>query len=298
MTLELTGTEIAPRPDVPNPLDDRRRRHFPLPSGIGPKVAAVVLFVIVVVAILAPVLPLADPNAQSLTDRLTPPNREYPLGTDDLGRDQLSRLVYGLRISLIAAAEATAIGILIGAPLGLAAGHFQGWFDRIVTRVFDAIQSVPPLILAMAIVAALGRDLTSAMVAVGVAFSPRLYRVTRGVAMSISREDFIDAARSVGANGYHIIAKHTLPNVLSPLFVQISITIAFGMLAESSLSFLGLGVQPPKASLGSMLKSAASFRRDAAYLMIAPGVLIVIVVLCLSVLTESLRQYLAKRGRL
>jgi peptide/nickel transport system permease protein len=265
---------------------------------LSTRVAAATLGIVVAAAILAPLLPIRDPNAQSLADRLTSPNGTYLLGTDDLGRDQLSRLVYGLRISLRAALEATGIGVLIGAPLGLASGHLQGWVDRIVTRVFDAIQSVPPLILAMAIVAALGRDLTTAMLAVGVAFSPRLYRITRGVAMSIAREDFVEASRSVGAGGFHIISKHTLPNVLSPLFVQISITIAFGMLAESSLSFLGLGVQPPKASLGSMLKSAASFRRDAAYLMLAPGLLIVIVVLSLSVLTEALRRHLVSRGQL
>ena len=284
-------------PRSPRSLRRRTGARPPILRGPVAKGAAVVLTLLVLVAVLAPLLPLPDPNAQVLQDRLQGPSTAHPFGADDLGRDQLSRLVFGLRISLLAACQATGIALVIGAPLGLASGQLQGWVDQVLTRVFDAVQSIPPLILAMAIVAALGRDLTSAMIAIGVAFSPRLYRVTRGVALSISREEFIEAARSVGGTQLHIVARHTLPNILSPLFVQISVTIAFGMLSESALSFLGLGVQPPDSSLGTMLKTAAGFMRQAPHLMLAPGLLLVVVVGCLTVLTEALRAALATRGQ-
>jgi ABC-type dipeptide/oligopeptide/nickel transport system permease subunit len=253
-------------------------------------VALAVFVVIVLAAVLAPVLPLHDPNAQVLLDRLQSPSASHPLGTDELGRDQLARLLAATRISLWAALQATVVGVVLGVPLGLLAGTVGGRLDGVVSRAFDAVQSVPALILAIAVVAVLGRQLTPAMISIGVAFSPTFYRVSRAAASTVAGETYVEASRSMGQRTTRIVLDHVLGNVAAALVVVISTTFAFGILAEAALSYLGLGTQPPSASLGSMLTSAANLLNASPQLTIEPGLVIVVLVLCMSLVSDAVQS--------
>jgi peptide/nickel transport system permease protein len=258
---------------------------------------ALVVFVVVVLAALtSPVLPLANPNTQVLTDRLQGPGWHHWLGTDELGRDELARILAATRISLWAALQATVVGVALGVPVGLVTGLVAGRLDTVVSRVFDAVQSMPELILAIASVAVFGRALTPAMIAVGVAFSPTFYRVTRAAASTVSRATYVEASRSMGQGTVRIVFTHVLGNVASTLIVQISTTFAFGILAEAALSYLGLGVQPPAASLGSMLTSAAILLDTSPQLTILPGLVIVLLVLCVSQVSNALEYVTSDEG--
>ncbi|MCW2855321.1 MAG: dipeptide transport system permease protein DppC [Marmoricola sp.] len=254
-------------------------------------VALIVFVFIVAATLLAPLLPLADPNAQVLIDRLQGPTWHHWLGTDELGRDELARLLAATRISLWAALQATVVGVALGVPIGLTTGLLGGRLDGVVSRLFDAVQSMPALMLAIASVAVFGRQLTPAMVAVGVAFSPTFYRVSRAAASTVSRETYVEASRSMGQRTTRIVFSHIIGNVASTLIVQISTTFAFGILAEAALSYLGLGVQPPAASLGSMLTSAAILLNTSPQLTLLPGLVIILLALCVSQVSNAL-EYL------
>jgi peptide/nickel transport system permease protein len=294
MTVTEAVVAVAPvrRGESPGRRFVRRFRR----EGTAVVALAFLLFV-VVVAILAPVLAPFDPDAQSLVDRLQPPSREHLFGTDDLGRDVLSRMLYASRVSLIAAVQATAIGVVLGVPLGLAAGFARSWLDAVASRVADAVMSIPALLLALAIVGVLEPNLTSAMVAIGIVYAPRLFRVTRAAALSVREETYVEAARSVGAGPGRIVAGHVLPNVLSPLIVQISLAMGVAILFEASISFLGLGVQPPDASWGSMLGRSTRFFEEAPYLVVIPGIAILLTVLSFNVLGDGIRDSLGREIR-
>ncbi|HWN32029.1 MAG TPA: ABC transporter permease [Pseudonocardia sp.] len=259
--------------------------------------ALAVLVVLVLVSMVASLAPWRDPLAQTLRDRLQGPSLRYPLGSDELGRDQLVRLAGAAGVSLGAALVATAVGLACGLPLGLLSGFTGGRLDGVLSRAFDALQSIPPLIFAIAVVAVLGRDLIPAMVAIGVVFSPTFYRVTRAATMTVARETYIEASRSMGGRTPRILAGHVLGNVGSAVIVQISTTLAFGILAEAALSFLGLGVQPPKASLGSMLTQAANLLNAAPQLAVEPGVAIVVLVLAITLVSDAFRDATTGEGR-
>lgn len=259
--------------------------------------ASVVLLLIVACAAAAPLLAPYDPDAQSLTDRLQAFSSEHWLGTDDLGRDVLSRLLYASRVSLIAALQATAVGVVLGVPTGLLAGYTRGAVDSVLGRVADAMMSIPALLLALAIVGVLEPNLTSAMIAIGIVYAPRLFRITRASALSVREETFVEAARSVGSGPWRIVTGHVLPNVLSPLIVQISLSMGFAILFEASISFLGLGVQPPDASWGSMLGRSTRFFEQSPHLVVVPGVMILITVLAFNVIGDGVRDSLGKEVR-
>lgn len=261
-------------------------------------IALVVLTVLVLASVFSPVLPLQSPTHLVLRDRLQGPSWSHLVGTDELGRDELARLLAAARISLWAAVQATVVGVVLGVPLGLLMGYLGGRADSIISRAFDALQSIPPLILAIAVVAALGRNLTPAMLAIGIVFSVTFYRVGRAVASSVASETFVEASRSMGQTTAKIVGSHVLGNVASPLIVQVSTTLAFGILAEASLSFLGLGVQPPAASLGSMLTTAANALNTAPRLVVLPGLVIVILVLCISLIGDAIRDASAGEGHI
>jgi peptide/nickel transport system permease protein len=263
-----------------------------------PAVAAlVVLAVLVVVAAIAAVAPWRDPLDQALRERLQGPGLRYPLGSDELGRDQFVRLAGAAGVSLGAAVVATVVGLVVGLPLGLLSGFTGGRLDSVLSRAFDALQSIPPLIFAIAVVAVLGRELVPAMVAIGIVFAPTFYRVTRAAAMTVARETYIEASRSMGGRTPWILTHHVLGNVASPVIVQISTTLAFGILAEAALSFLGLGVQPPQASLGSMLTQASNLLNTAPQLAIEPGLVIIVLVLAITLVSDAFRDVTSGEGR-
>ena len=251
--------------------------------------ASVALLVVVIVAVLADVVSPYDPNAQNLMVRLQPPSQSHWLGTDEYGRDVLSRLIFGARISLMAAAEVIAVALLIGVPAGALAGFFSGVVDGTLSRINDALMSVPSLVLALTIVAVLGHGLGNAMFAVGVVFAPRFFRVMRASTIEVRRETFIEASFAIGCTWWRVAWRHVLPNALSPLVVQIAVVLGAAITAEASLSFLGLGVQPPTASWGGMLASAYANLWEAEFLIYAPGVAIAATVLAFTILGDEIR---------
>ena len=298
MSVDTTsGPEAAPIPEAGPGSETARtgiwaafRRHRLA------MVALAVFVVLALIALFAPVLPFQDPNLQVLTDRLQGSSGSHLLGTDQLGRDQLARIVAATRISLWAALQATLVGIVLGVPVGLVAGLTGGRLDTVVSRVYDSVQSMPALILAIAIVAVFGRQLTPAMVAVGIAFSPTFYRVSRAVASTVSHETYVEASRSMGQGTAKIVFTHVLGNVAPSLIVQVSTTYAFGILAEAALSYLGLGVQPPSASLGSMMTSAAILLNTSPQLTVIPGLVIALLVLCISQVSYALEYVTSDEG--
>jgi peptide/nickel transport system permease protein len=255
---------------------------------------AVVLF-FALLAITAPLLPIPDPNATSWTAIRQPPSALHWLGTDDLGRDILSRMIWGAQASLLAGVVSVAIAVLVGVPLGLLAGYFGGWIDMIISRITDAFLAMPFLITAIALAAFLGPSLTNAMIAIGLSAMPIFIRLTRGQVLSVKTEDYVEGARSIGLRHFSIIKRYILPNVLAPILVQATLTVATAIIAEASLSFLGLGQQPPAPSWGSMLNVAKNFLSQAPWMAVWPGVAIYLVVIGFNLLGDGLRDALDPR---
>ena len=263
----------------------------------GAVVAAVFLLALAVTAAFAPRLMPRDPLAQDLSAILGKPSPAHPLGTDDLGRDVLARIVYGARLSLAASLMAVGIAALLGVPFGLLAGYTGGWVDDVIMRVNDALQTIPALVLAMAIAATLGPGLFNVMVAVGVIFAPRFARLVRGQALALREEAFVESARAVGATHSRIVWRHVFPNLLSPILVQISISIAFALLAETSLSFLGVGIRPPEASWGADVGRGYRFMRRAPWLVFMPGMAVLLTTLAFNFVGDGVRAALDPRQR-
>lgn len=255
------------------------------------------LVLIVIVAIFAPALAPFDPNANEPDNWLAPPSGYNWLGTDHLGRDTYSRMLFGARVSLLAAVQAVGIAMVLGVIPGLVAGYLGGWVDVAVMRFAETIMTFPPLLLAIAIVAVRGPGLTNAMLAVGIVFAPRFARLVRGLVLAVREETFIEASRSIGTPTARILRRHVLPNILSPLVVQISLALGFAMLAEAALSFLGLGVRPPAASWGALLQVAYSNISRNYFQAVPPGVAIMLCVLAFNVLGDGIRDSLGKEIR-
>lgn len=260
-------------------------------------VAAVALGLIVLIAVFAPWLTPHDPHTGQLTNTLQGPSAEFWLGTDDLGRDVLSRLIYSSRISLLAAVIAVGVALTIGLPLGLLSGYAGGWTDNVIMRFNDALMSFPALILAVVIVGMLGPSLRNAMVAIGLVYAPRIMRVVRGSALSVSQEVYVKSAKALGCTDVRIMVRHVLPNILSPLVVQTTIMLGLAILAEAGLSFLGLGVQPPESSWGSMLGRAFPYLGRTPLTVIVVGVTISVTVLSFNLLGDAFRDSLGREKR-
>jgi peptide/nickel transport system permease protein len=244
---------------------------------------------LVLISILAPVIAPYPPNDQNVSLLLTPPSAQHWLGTDDLGRDVLSRLIYGAPNSLYASFLAVFIAVLLGVPAGLLVGFVGGWFDEISSRFIDALLSFPPIVLAIAVTGALGIGLTNAMLAVGFVFAPFLARLVRAQTLVVKSALYVDASRSFGASTPHIIWRHILPNAIQPVIVQVTLALAVALLAEAALSFLSLGVQPPAASWGGMLARAYNYIEIVPEQMYAPGMAILLTALAFNALGESMR---------
>lgn len=260
-------------------------------------VALLVLAVLAVLAALAPFIAPYDPAATDVPRQFTPPGGAYLMGTDDLGRDAFSRLLYGTRISLVAPLIALAVAIGLGLPLGLLAGYVGGWLDWLVSRIADTFMSLPAIILAIALVAALGPSTVNAMIALGIVYAPRLMRVVRGAVLVVREETYIESSRSIGCSSPRILGAHVLPNIVPPIVVQISLMFGFAVLAEASLSFLGVGVQPPDASWGVLLRRGFVNLYEAPWLIIPPGIAIMIVVLAVQLIGDGLRDSLGQEIR-
>ncbi len=257
--------------------------------------AVVILFV--AAALLAPIVAPADPIATNWGAIRKAPSALYWFGTDENGRDLLSRVIYGARASLQAGVISVAISIAIGLPLGLLAGYVGGWIDAVISRITDAMLACPFLILAIALAAFLGPSLTNAMIAIGISATPAFIRLTRGATLNAKVDDYIEAARAVGNPHWRIAAVHLLPNILPALMVQATLALAAAIIAEASLSFLGLGQQPPAPSWGSMLNNAQRFITQAPWMALFPGAAIFLVVLAFNLLGDGLRDALDPRHR-
>lgn len=257
--------------------------------------AVVTLFV--VAALLAPLVAPADPIATNWGAIRKAPSALYWFGTDENGRDLLSRVIFGARASLQAGVISVAISIAVGLPLGLLAGYVGGWIDAVISRITDAMLACPFLILAIALAAFLGPSLTNAMVAIGISATPAFIRLTRGATLNAKVDDYIEAARAVGNPHWRIAAVHLLPNILPALMVQATLALAAAIIAEASLSFLGLGQQPPAPSWGSMLNNAQRFITQAPWMALFPGAAIFLVVLAFNLLGDGLRDALDPRHR-
>ncbi|MDX5356876.1 MAG: ABC transporter permease [Rhodobacterales bacterium] len=262
------------------------------PSAI---VGAVIVIPIILLAVFAPLLPIADPTATSWTAIRLPPSAQYWLGTDEIGRDILSRMIWGARASLLAGVISVAIALVTGVPLGLLAGYFGGWVDMVISRITEALLAMPFLIMAIALAAFLGPSLTNAMIAIGLSAMPIIIRLTRGQVLAVKAEDYVEGARAVGLNHVEIMGRYILPNIVPPIIVQATLTVATAIIAEASLSFLGLGQQAPAPSWGSMLNTAKNFLTQAPTYALFPGLAIFLVVVGFNLLGDGLREALDPR---
>lgn len=282
---------------VPPPASPARRAWRRLLRRRGAMVGAVVVLAFILLAMFAPWIAPDDPIATSWTAIRKAPSAAHWFGTDDLGRDVLSRVIWGTRASLLAGLVSVSISLLLGVPIGLAAGFLGGAVDAAISRITDAFLACPFLILAIALAAFLGPSLTNAMIAIGVSATPVFVRLTRAQVINIRVEDYIEAARAVGNPPLRIAFRHVLPNVTAPVIVQATLAIASAVIAEASLSFLGLGQQPPAPSWGSMLNTAKNFIDNAPWMAIWPGVSIFLLVLSFNLLGDGLRDALDPRQR-
>lgn len=249
-----------------------------------------VLALIVVLAISAPLF--GDPGANDFSAILQPPSPEHLLGTDDLGRDTLARIAHGARVSMQAGVLATLLAMAVGVPLGLIAGYYRGWADLVISRITDLLLAFPFLILAVGLAAILGPSLRNVVIALGISALPSFIRVTRGEVLGLREQDYVAGAVADGAGDARILRRYILPNAISPLLVQATVTVPEAIIGESVLSFLGLGVQPPTPSWGTMLSSAQSFLGQAPLLAVFPGVAIALAALAFNLVGDGLRDTL------
>jgi peptide/nickel transport system permease protein len=276
-------------PREPTPAQRALRR---LLRRRGAMLGLVIVLFFVLLAVFASSIAPYDPIATSWSAVRKAPSAQYLFGTDEIGRDVLSRVVWGARASLMAGLVSVCISMALGVPIGLLAGYVGGWTDSLISRFTDAMLAVPFLILAIALAAFLGPSLSNAMIAIGVSATPVFIRLTRAQVLAVKVEDFVEAARAVGNPHWRIALRHILPNVLPPLIVQSTLAIAAAIIAEASLSFLGLGQQPPAPSWGSMLNTAKNYVDNSPWMAIWPGLSIFLLVLSFNLLGDGLRDAL------
>jgi len=269
----------------------RMVRHSSLMAGAG------VVALVIAAAALAPRLAPHDPIEQSFSEQLLAPSLAHLFGTDEFGRDIFSRVIYGARIALVVGVVADGIATLLGVVLGVASGYFGGRTDAWVMRLVDVLLAFPYLLLAMIVVAILGPSLVNAMVAIGIVYTPQFARVVRAAVLQTKEEDFVDAARAVGAGAMRILRRHILPNVLSPIIVMATLTVGFMIVETAGLSFLGLGAAPPTPEWGSMLATGRSFMLTAPWIATFPGLAILFTVIGFNLIGDGLRDLLDPRLR-
>ena len=272
-------------------MSSRPLRRYPLAV-----VGALVLLMAVAAAAVAPQLPLPDPDTVDTPNRLRPPlSASHPLGTDEFGRDLLSRLVWGARVSLLAGVGTAGLAMLVGVVLGVLGGYYTGWVEAMVMRVTDVLMAFPYILLAIAIVAGLGPGLRNAMIAIAIVGFPLYTRLVRGVVLSVKQLEFVEAARALGSSDVSILARHVLPQFVSPVLVTFSLDIGSKILATAGLSFLGLGTQPPTADWGSMLATGRQFVVLSPHVVLLPGLAIFVIVFAVNLVGDALRDALDPR---
>ncbi len=289
MSTAAAELEISPRARRRARLRKRfLRRHLAVAG-------AVLALVFVLMALLAPLIAPYDPARNDFNAVLAPPSGAYLLGGDDLGRDVLSRIIYGARASMEVGVLATLIAMVVAVPIGLVAGYYRGWADPVISRINDVVLAFPFLILAVGLAAIFGPSLTNAALALGISRVPILVRITRGEVLALREEDYVRAAIANGAGDGVILTRHILPNMVNTLLVQATITIPLAIIGESLLSFLGLGVQPPTPSWGVMLAGAQQFLVQAPWLALFPGLAVFFATLSFNLFGDGLRDVLDPR---
>lgn len=253
-------------------------------------VGGLIILFYIFIAVFAPILAPYHPHEINLSNKLMPPSAEHWMGTDDKGRDILSRILYGSRLSMGVGFAAVIFGAVFGITLGLIAGYYGKWLDSVIMRCMDVLLAFPGILLALAIVSALGPSLVNVTIAVGAFSVPLFARIVRGSTLEVKQLEYIDAIRSLGAKDGTIIFKHILPNILSPIIVQGTLRVATAILSAAGLSFLGLGAQPPSSEWGTMLSSGRDFLFTAPYIAIFPGLAIAFLVLGFNIFGDGLRD--------
>ena len=288
-------TTIPETGDRPDELPERRPGFWVRFLHQRWAIAGVIfLLTVIVAAIFAPLIAPHPPDAQDINAVNAGPSLSHWFGTDDLGRDILSRLIWGARISLRAAFEIVGLAAVIAIPLGLIAGFFRGAVDSVIMRAMDALFSFPPLILALTVAALLGADINDAAIAIAIVFVPSFVRLLRGEVIAVREEAYIESARSLGATSNRLIGRHVLPNVASPIIIQLALALGFALLTEAGLSFLGIGEQPPIPSWGGMLQEGFQFINSAPWAVIFPGIAIMLTVLAFNLVADGLRDALGR----
>lgn len=250
------------------------------------------VLIILILGLLAPLFAPNDPTEMFKQNLLEAPSTEFWLGTDEFGRDILSRVIYGARVSLFVGLISVGIGASLGFLFGIIAGYFQGWIDNVIMRAMDVLFAFPDILLALAIVSVLGPNLTNTMIAIGIVFTPVFTRTVRAAVISIKEMEFITSARSIGLKTSKVIFKHISPNILAPFLVQITLALSGAILTEAALSFLGLGIQPPDPSWGSMLNASRRYMELAPWIAVFPALFIIFTIFSFNLLGDSLRDLL------
>ena len=263
------------------------RRFRRNPSAIT---GLILIIILILIAALAPILAPVAPDAQNLRTRLKPPSLEHPFGTDEFGRSVLSRTLYGTRVSLFTGLVPVVLAATVGTLIGLCAGFYRGWVDTILMRIMDILLAFPSLLLALAVVGALGPGLVNAVLAIAIVGIPQYARIVRSVVLSVREEEYVQAARALGANDAPLLFRHILPAAIGPLAVQTTLGIGFAILSMAGLSFLGLGVQPPTSDWGEMLARGRRYLPGASWLLIFPGAAISLTVLAFNLFGDGLRD--------
>ncbi|MBU5594043.1 ABC transporter permease subunit [Amphibacillus sp. MSJ-3] len=290
MREEINTNEVEAKA-APNPTivkwNDFWRKFLKNKSAV---IGGIVILILILIAIIGPYFTPFDPNVQDHAIKLTGPSSEHWFGTDHHGRDIFSRIIHGMSITLYVGFFAVLIGMTCGVTLGVISGYYGGKIDTIIMRIMDIMLAFPGIILALAIVSVLGTDLNNVIIAVGIFSIPVFARIVRGSTLAVRKLEYIDAIRALGASDLRIIFKHILPNVLSPIIVQATLSIATSILSASGLSFLGMGAQPPTPEWGAMLSDGRNYMWDAPHVATIPGLAIVIVVLAFNIFGDGLRD--------
>lgn len=291
-TSPATKIELRPPPRAESIWLDAIRRLSRQPLSIF---SGLIVTILILTAILGPILTPHDPNAIDMANRFASPSVTYPFGTDDFGRDILSRIMVGARVSLQVGLISVGLSATVGSILGLIAGYAGRMTDEAIMRAMDILFAFPAILLAIAIMAALGRGVGNAMIAIGIVYVPIFARIARGSVLSVREEEFVEAARAVGSTDMRIIFRHIFPNILSPLIVETTLSLSFAILAEAALSFFGLGTQPPDPSWGRMLAEGRAYFQQSVWLGIFPGLAIMLTVMGFNLLGDGLRDALDPR---